>query len=117
MEWEEPRGGDAVSTQWLSEGLANASAHVLPFPGFQLSLPATPALTAFRLAAFSLTDTDHDPSKEARDARNARVAKNECQRLQNAARALTVHKQLENKHADSHRSALLQHGGSPCGGV
>ena len=28
-----------------------------------------------------------------------------------------MHKQLENKHVDSHRLALLQHGGSPYKGV
>jgi regulator of ribosome biosynthesis len=32
-------------------------------------------------------DVDHDPSKAARDARKARVAKNERQRLQNDARS------------------------------
>ncbi|THH17757.1 hypothetical protein EW146_g3128 [Bondarzewia mesenterica] len=32
-------------------------------------------------------DADHDPSKEARDARKSRVAKNERQQLQNLARA------------------------------
>ncbi|OAX42032.1 RRS1-domain-containing protein [Rhizopogon vinicolor AM-OR11-026] len=45
-------------------------------------------------------DVDHDPVKAARDERTSRVAKNERQRLQNAARAQTAGGEREERKKD-----------------
>lgn len=49
-------------------------------------------------------DVDHNPSKVAREARKARVAKNERQRLQNAARAQSSAAPREDKKSDIERT-------------
>ncbi|KAI0050029.1 RRS1-domain-containing protein [Auriscalpium vulgare] len=49
-------------------------------------------------------DIDFDPAKEARDARKARVAKNERQRLQNQARAQGGNAEREERKKDIERT-------------
>jgi regulator of ribosome biosynthesis len=90
QEWVNRWGRDGKNkekeSQWITEVPSNAGSSLHSFSDLALKI---------RLLCFA--DVNYDPVKAARDERKSRVAKNERQRLQNAARAQPNERE-ERKH-------------------
>jgi regulator of ribosome biosynthesis len=86
-------------SQWLHEVPANAGVSTA-------NIYVSNCRTQFIFSYDQLSDTNYDPSKEARVARKARVAKNENQRLQNLARAQQGVTVNSGAHADRKKKEI-----------
>lgn len=75
--------------QWIHEVKADAGGFLFPFG---------------RWGTEVLVAVDFDPVQDARNARKARVAKNERQRLQNIARAQVAREEREQRKVDIDRT-------------